>query len=166
MKKVFFLICALVFCLQSFAQADAKPTFAIGEVAPEIAMSTLKGDLVKLSDMKGKFVVVDFWASWCGDCRRETPAMVELYKEYHPKGVEFLGVSFDTDAAKLTEAVEKYQIPWTQVSELKKWKETEINKVYKLSWIPAFYIICPEGKVAAFGVTADAVKEALAGLIK
>lgn len=166
MKKVFSLLCALLISAAMFAQADAKPTFAVGEVAPEIAMPTLKGDIVKLSDMKGKFVVVDFWASWCGDCRRETPAMVELYKEYHPKGVEFLGVSFDTEAEKMTAAVEKYQIPWTQVTELKKWKETEIDKVYKLSWIPAFYIICPEGKVAGFGVTADAVKEALAKLVK
>ena len=166
MKKVFFLLCALFMSAVSFAQVDAPASVPVGNVAPEIAMPTLKGDIVKLSDMKGKYVVVDFWASWCGDCRRETPAMVELYKEYNPKGVEFLGVSFDTDAEKMTAAVEKYQIPWTQVSELKKWKETEIDKTYQLKWIPSFYIIDPEGKVAAFGVTAEAVKEALANLVK
>ena len=89
-----------------------------------------------------------------------------LYKEYNPKGVEFLGVSFDTEADKMTEAINKYNIPWAQVTELKKWKETDINETYQIKWIPSFYLICPEGKVLAFATRAEQLKEALEKFVK
>lgn len=165
MKKI---ILGLILCAglaqwptESFAQADAPAGIPVGHVAPEIALPTLQGDTLRLSDLRGKYVVLDFWASWCGDCRRETPAMVELYKQYHPKGVEFLGVSFDHDAARLKECVEQFQIPWPQVSELKKWKDTSVNQAYSIKWIPSFYLIDKEGKVRFFGINASTLEEAL-----
>ena len=166
MKKYFSFLIALSMSVMAFAQQDAPASVPVGTVAPEIALPTLNGDIVKLSDMKGKVVVVDFWASWCGDCRRETPAVIELYNEYHAKGVEFLGVSFDSDAEKMKAAIEKYKMPWPQVTELKAWKETEINKAYEIKWIPAFYVICPEGKVLAYATTAEDLKAALAKIIQ
>lgn len=158
----------VMFCMNimTYAQVDAPAGVPVGNVAPEIALPTLKGNVVKLSDFKGKYVIVDFWASWCGDCRRETPGLIELYKEYNPKGVEFLGVSFDDSAEKMQAAIDKYQIPWTQVTELKAWKQTEINKAYEIKWIPSFYLICPEGKVKAFATNVEDLKKSLAEIIK
>lgn len=151
---------------EEVSAAEAPAGVPEGTKAPAISLNTLSGETYTLEQFKGKYVVLDFWASWCPDCRKETPALIELYNQYNPKGVEFLGISFDDDAAKLTEAVEKYNIPWPQVTELKKWKETEINKDYKIAWIPSFYIINPEGNVEFFSVTADKLAEKLAELAK
>lgn len=81
MKKLLSVLIALSMSVISFAQEDAPAGVPVGNVAPEIALPTLKGDVIKLSDFKGKYVVVDFWASWCGDCRRETPGLVNLYRD-------------------------------------------------------------------------------------
>lgn len=166
MKKVLFLLLTsmLTFQMPVWAQADAPAGVPVGQVAPAISLPTLKGETITLESYKGKYVLLDFWASWCGDCRRETPALIELYNTYHSKGLEVLGISFDHEADKLAAAVEKFQIPWPQVSELKKWKETAINEAYQVKWIPSFYIIDPEGKVAYFSVTADGLKDELAKL--
>lgn len=151
---------------EEVSAAEAPAGVPEGTKAPAISLKTLAGETYTLEQFKGKYVVLDFWASWCPDCRKETPALIELYNQYNAKGVEFLGISFDDDAAKLTEAVEKYNIPWPQVTELKKWKETEINKDYKIAWIPSFYIINPEGNVEFFSVTADKLADKLAEIIK
>lgn len=151
---------------EEVSAAEAPAGVPEGTKAPAISLKTLAGETYTLEQFKGKYVVLDFWASWCPDCRKETPALIELYNQYNAKDVEFLGISFDDDAAKLTEAVEKYNIPWPQVTELKKWKETEINKDYKIAWIPSFYIINPEGNVEFFSVTADKLADKLAEIIK
>ena len=129
---------------QKYASGLLKP----GTTAPEFSLPTPDGKLVKLSDSKGSYVLLDFWASWCPDCRRDAPAIVALHDKYAKKGVKFIGVSFDTNKEAWKAALDKLGIKYTQVGNLKKWKETQVSKEYKISWIPTIYIIDPQGKVA------------------
>lgn len=113
---------------------------------------------------KGVWTVIDFWATWCPDCRREIPTVKALFEQYGTK-VKFVGVSFD----KTQEALEKYvqtnDVRWSQYSEFKPWKETTISKDYNISWLPTMYLINPEGKVAYTTVLAERMGEKLAQLV-
>lgn len=133
-----------------------------GEAAPDFALPTLDGKTVKLSDYRGKYVVIDFWASWCPDCRRDIPNVKAMYDTYAQRGIVFLGVSFDVKKESLEKAIADYGIKYTQVSELKKWKETEISKNYHINWIPAMYLINPEGKVVKATVMSEKIAAELA----
>ena len=119
-----------------------------GVQAPDFKMKTIDGKTFKLSQLKGKTVVLDFWASWCPDCRKDAPEVVRMYKEYAPQGIEFVGVSMDTDVEAWRKACEQFGITYTQVSELKKFKETDIAKAYGVKWIPSMVVVDKEGKVA------------------
>ena len=119
-----------------------------GVQASDFKMKTIDGKTFKLSQLKGKTVVLDFWASWCPDCRKDAPEVVKMYKEYAPQGVEFVGVSMDTDVEAWRKACEQFGITYTQVSELKKFKETDIAKAYGVKWIPSMVVIDKDGKVA------------------
>ena len=119
-----------------------------GTHAPDFKMKTIDGKTFKLSQLKGKTVVLDFWASWCPDCRKDAPEVVRMYKEYAPQGIEFVGVSMDTDMEAWRKACEQFGITYTQVSELKKFKETDIAKAYGVKWIPSMVVVDKEGKVA------------------
>ena len=119
-----------------------------GVHAPDFKMKTIDGKTFKLSQLKGKTVVLDFWASWCPDCRKDAPEVVRMYKEYAPQGIEFVGVSMDTDMEAWRKACEQFGITYTQVSELKKFKETDIAKAYGVKWIPSMVVVDKEGKVA------------------
>ncbi len=119
-----------------------------GSDAPDFKMNTADGKPFRLSRLakKGTVVVLDFWASWCPDCIKEAPEMVRMHKEFGPRGVEFVGISMDTDAEKWKAAVAKYNIGYTQVSELKKFRETDIARLYGVKWIPSMVVIA-DGKV-------------------
>lgn len=120
---------------------------------------------IKLSSLRGHYVVLEFWASWCPDCRKTTPDVVALYKEYAPLGVEFVGVSFDTDSAAWRRYVEANGMEWLQYSELKKWKAgTKLDSPYRVNWIPTFYLVDPEGRIAAGSIATDKIKAALEAL--
>ena len=118
-----------------------------GTVAPDFKMKTIDGKSFKLSDLRGKTVVLDFWASWCPDCRKDAPEVVRMYNEYHGRGVEFVGISMDTDVSAWRKGCEKLGIKFLQVSELKKFKETDISKLYGVRWIPSMVVIGRDGKV-------------------
>ena len=119
-----------------------------GTAAPDFKMKTPQGKTIQLSKFtKGKTVVLDFWASWCPDCRKNAPEVVRMYNKYHQYGVEFIGVSMDTDVEAWKKAIDKYGITYPQVSELKKFKETDIAKAYGVNWIPSMVVIGPDGQV-------------------
>ena len=119
-----------------------------GTVAPDFKMKTMDGKTFRLSSLRGRTVVLDFWASWCPDCRKDAPEVVRMAKEYGPLGVEFVGVSMDTDVEAWRKGCEQLGITFTQISELKKFRETDISKAYGVKWIPSMVVIDPEGRVA------------------
>ncbi len=154
----------LAICLLAIAAVEMKAQFGPqkdmddryatelikpGTVAPDFKMRTPDGKKFQFSKWaKGKTVVLDFWASWCPDCRKDAPEIVRLYNTYHQQGVEFLGISMDTDVEAWKNAISKYGIEYPQVSELKKFKETDIAKAYGVKWIPSMVVIDSDGKVA------------------
>lgn len=128
-----------------------------GTEAPDFELKTPDGETFRLSSLKEKIVVLDFWASWCSDCRKDAPEVVKLYQKYHPKGVEFVGVSMDTNVEAWQAAIKQYGIEYLQVSELKKFKETDISKAYGIKWIPSLVVIGKDGKVLLSTVLSEKV---------
>lgn len=122
-----------------------KPeTALIGKMAPDFSAKNPQGQLVSLKQSLGKVTIIDFWASWCGPCRAENPNVVALYNELHSKGLNIIGVSLDEDANKWNEAIAKDKITWTQVSNLKKWKDP-IAISYGIEQIPSTFILDSNG---------------------
>ncbi len=132
-----------------------------GTPAPDFALTTPDGKTVRLSDFRGKYVVLDFWASWCPDCRKDAPAIVAMHHKYSGDYVAFIGVSFDTDKEAWVKAIDKLDIKYTQVSNLKKWKETEVSKAYHLNWIPTLYVVDPDGNIMLGTVVSNKVRALL-----
>ena len=143
-----------------YAVALVKP----GKAAPDFKLKTPDGKTIQLADYKGKTIVLDFWASWCPDCIKDAPEVVRLYKTYHPKGIEFIGISMDTNVEAWKKGIEKFGITYPQGSELKKFKETDIAKAYGLEWIPSMVVVGPDGKVMLSTVMIDKVEKYLKGM--
>lgn len=182
MKHLFYaLYLLLAVCTQSYAQETAaangasnanssqkaasmiqyRPKLQIGETAPNFTLPVYNGKKkISLSDYKGKYVLVDFWATWCGDCRREMPVMEEALKKYAGK-IEVLSVSFDKKKESLSEYIEKNNIKYPVVCDYSAWKESAVAKAYQLGWIPTFYIVGPDGKIAGCGITGAGLKREL-----
>ena len=139
----------------------AENLLKAGEAAPNFVLNGSDGASVSLEAYRGSYVVLDFWASWCPDCRRDIPAVKEMYDTYYNKGVAFVSVSFDTDSAAWKKCLNDYGMKWTQVSELKKWKETQVSKDFHIEWIPTMYLIDPEGKVVLGTVMTTKMKSVL-----
>lgn len=162
----------LTFTTQTMAE-DLDSLYATsllkaGTQAPAFTLPTPEGKSVSLETFKGKYVVIDFWASWCPDCRRIASKMEELAEKYHDKGVAFVGVSFDTDKDAWTQYINRNGAPvhQTHVSELKKMRETQVAKDYGLNWIPSLYLIDKEGKVMLSTVEVSKLERALDALFQ
>ncbi|WP_412465968.1 redoxin domain-containing protein [Pedobacter sp. KLB.chiD] len=121
-----------------------------GVEAQDFTQPDVDGKMVKLSDYRGKYVLVDFWASWCAPCRRENPNLVKVYEQYKSKGFEILGVSLDkaADKAKWIKAIADDKLAWKQVGDLKGW-ENEAAAKYEVKAIPMNFLIDPNGKIIA-----------------
>ena len=141
------------------------PGLENGNDAPDFEAPDVTGNMVKLSDFRGKYVVLDFWASWCKDCRAEMPAVKDLYGKYASDDVVFLGVSFDTDLQAMIDYSVEAEIPWMCVCNQIKMKENPISVAYGLHWIPTMFLINPEGKSVGYAFTADELEKLLAAEI-
>ncbi|MCT4615909.1 MAG: AhpC/TSA family protein [Marinifilaceae bacterium] len=137
----------------------------IGQIAPDFTLKTKDNKDFSLSSLKGKVVVIDFWASWCGPCRRENPNMLRIYSEYKDKGVEFLGVSLDDNKEKWLAAIIKDELPWTHVSDLKGWNSAAA-KLYCVSSIPCTYVLNKEGKIVGKKIFGEELEAELTKLTK
>lgn len=148
---------------KAFAQRiEAAKTIAIGKKAPDFTQNDPNGNPVSLSDFQGQYLLLDFWASWCGPCRQENPNLVKAYAAYNDKGFEILGVSLDNNDGKeaWVKAIEKDGLTWTQVSDLNSWNN-EVARLYGVRAVPQSYLINPEGIIIAQNLRGDALEEKL-----
>lgn len=136
-------------------------SFEDGAVAPDFVQKTPEGEDLKLSDLRGKVVLVDFWASWCGPCRRENPHVKKLYEKYNHRGFEILGVSLDRTKASWERAIEQDGLEWHHVSDLKGWKN-EVAKMYSVSSIPYTILLDQEGRIIARKLRSAQLEQVLA----
>ncbi len=134
---------------QENSKAQAEKLAGVGAVAQDISLPNPDGKTVKLSDLKGKVVLIDFWASWCRPCRKENPHVVEAYKKYKSKGFEVFSVSLDKDKARWIKAIEQDGLIWdSHVSDLKYWSSAPAQ-AYGVKSIPATFLIGKDGKIIA-----------------
>ena len=139
----------------------SKLRLAVGRPAPEINLPTPEGKYVKLSSLRGKVVLIDFWASWCSPCRRESPNMVRLYNKYHDKGFEIYSVSFDKEKSSWIKAINDDGLNWTHVSDLRYWNSIA-GQDYGVKSIPFTVLIDEKGNIIATGLRGPALEQKLA----
>ncbi|GAB3555786.1 redoxin domain-containing protein [Spirosoma fluminis] len=137
----------------------------VGAQAPEIALTDTTGTPVPLSSLRGKYVLLDFWASWCGPCRMENPNVVRMYNKFKDKGFTIYSVSLDKGKAEWLRAIRTDNLPWTHVSDLKYW-QSEAAQQYGVQAIPATFLLDKEGKIIAKNLRGQALEQKLEEVLK
>jgi|AGTN01.1.fsa_nt_gi Peroxiredoxin len=131
-----------------------------GQMAPPFRLAALNGDSLSLSSLRGKYVLVDFWASWCPDCRKAHPRLVQLYEEYKDKNFTVLGVSIDEEKDRWKAAIEKDGLLWDQVIAENGWQSGVMNE-YAIRWVPTSILIDPEGVIVARSIELSDIENKL-----
>lgn len=154
MLAVLIAVCAANAMAQDADSLYAKDLLRPGTAAPDFTLAAPDGTKHSLASLRGSVVMLDFWASWCPDCRKDIPAMKELYAKYG-RTVKFVSVSFDDNKDSWTRCVNSNGMEWLQLSELKKWKQTEVSRLYNIKWIPSMYVIDRQGQIILSTVMID-----------
>lgn len=141
-------------------QMEAIKATSIGHKAPDFTIKSLKGDDIKLSDYKGKYVMLDFWASWCAPCRAENPNVVKAYAAYKDKGFNILGISLDVTKGDWEKAIQADKLAWAQGSDLQRF-DGPTERLYHIEAIPSNFIIDPQGVIVAKNITGQALEDFL-----
>jgi peroxiredoxin len=149
---------------QQEAANAARPK--MGDMAPELTLPDTEGKIFSLSSLKGKYVLVDFWASWCVPCRRENPTVVQAYNTYKDKNFTVLGVSLDEKKEVWLEAIKADGLPWIHISDLKETWSSAAAKLYGFDAIPYNVLLDPTGKIIATGLRGEALGSKLAEILK
>lgn len=136
-----------------------------GDMAPEITMPDTEGKMFSLSSLRGKYVLVDFWASWCGPCRTENPNVVNAYNKYSSKNFTVLGVSLDKKKEAWLEAIQQDGLNWKHISDLKHW-DSEAQKLYQFGGIPYNVLVDPQGKIIAVSLREAELDKTLEKVLK
>jgi len=144
-------------------EVDQMAKLAVGQTAPDIALPNPEGDTVRLSSLRGNYVLVDFWAKWCKPCRMENPNVVRMYNKYNDDGFEVYGVSLDRRRSDWLQAIEEDGLHWTQVSDLKYWN-SKAAEIYNIKSIPFALLLDPEGVIIAKNLRGQALEDKLAEL--
>ena len=147
------------------ATLEKKKSVLTGAKAPDFSLPTPDGKEVSLSSVKGKCVLIDFWASWCGPCIRELPNVKEVYAKYHSKGFEVISISLDDNRDKWVGAIKKHQLPWLQLSSLKGWK-CPVAKLYNVSAVPAMVLLDENGVIITNNARGEALGNEVSKLCK
>ncbi|MGQ8336459.1 TlpA family protein disulfide reductase [Sunxiuqinia sp. A32] len=174
MKKRFLILVAIIvgMCVNSFAGDEPKTGINVGDKAPNIIEQSIDGKELKLSDLKGQLVLIDFWASWCGPCRRENPTVVKAYETYKDKkfksgkGFTVFSVSLDKNRANWKQAISDDKLSWEyHVSDLMGWS-SKYAAVYGVRGIPANFLIDGDGVIVAKGLRGPLLTNTLEKLLK
>jgi thiol-disulfide isomerase/thioredoxin len=145
MNRFFVLLAVIAFtCFGLFTPCFAQ--LPQGSQAPEIALQAPDGTIQKLSELKGRYVLIDFWASWCGPCRQANKSLVKLYGKYRSRGFEIFGVSVDKDVDAWRKAIKADKIEWLQVNEPGNW-DAPVARQWRIDALPTSLLISPEGMI-------------------